>query len=66
MDVSMIQEIIELKKLIASEGTILTNGQAYGTEVYLGKNDIADNWYEILLDEYEQIKAEVEAEIEEG
>lgn len=60
----MIEQIIELKKLIASEGTILTNGSAYGTEVYLGKNDSAENWREISLEEYEEIKAEVQAEIE--
>ena len=60
----MIQEIIELTKLIASEGTILTNGQAYGTEIYLGKNDIADNWNEISLEEYEQIKTQIESELE--
>lgn len=60
----MIEQIIELKKLIASEGTILTNGSAYGTEIYLGKNDSAENWHEISLEEYEEIKAEVQAEIE--
>ena len=60
----MIEQIIELKKLIASEGTILTNGSAYGTEIYLGKNDSADNWHEILLDEYEQIKTQIETELE--
>ena len=60
----MIQEIINIKKLIASTGKILTNGNSYGKEVYLGKNDSAENWYEISLDEYEQIKAEAQAEVE--
>ena len=60
----MIQEIINIRKLIASTGTILTNGNSYGKEVYLGKNDSAENWYEISLDEYEQIKAEAQAELE--
>ena len=60
----MIEKIIELKKLIASEGTILTNGSAYGTEIYLGKNDSAENWHEISLDEYEQIKMQIESELE--
>lgn len=64
MDFDMTEHIIELKKLIASEGTILTNGSAYGTEIYLGKNDSAENWHEISLEEYEEIKAEVQAEIE--
>lgn len=60
----MIQEIINIRKLIASEGTILTNGSAYGTEIYLGKNDSAENWHEISLDEYEQIKTQIESELE--
>ena len=30
---------IELRKLTASEGMTLTNGEAYGKEVYLGVND---------------------------
>lgn len=62
----MIEQIIELKKLIASEGTILTNGSAYGTEIYLGKNDSAENWHEIPLEEYEKIQAEVQLELEIG
>lgn len=64
MDFDMTEHIIELKKLIASKGMVLTNGSAYGTEVYLGKNDSADNWHEIPLEEYEQIKAEAQAELE--
>ena len=38
---------IELIKLTASEGMTLTNGSAMGKEVFLGRNDSADNWYEI-------------------
>ena len=43
---------------------VLTNGEAYssvGGEVYLGKNDSADNWYEITEEEYKAIIAENEA-----
>ena len=58
---------IELIKLTASEGTILTNGEAYGKEVYLGKNDSADNWHEISLKEYEEIiKANDDENLAEG
>lgn len=39
---------------------ILTNGEAYGEEVYLGINDTPDNWYEIPQEEYERIMAEQE------
>ena len=38
--------IIELRKLTASEGMTLTNGETYGKEIYLGKNDSVDNWHE--------------------
>ena len=49
---------IELKKLTASEGMTLTNGEAFGKEIYLGKNDSADNWHEITDAEAERIQAE--------
>ena len=43
----MIQSTIELIKLTAAEGMTLTNGEAFGKEIYLGCNDSADNWREI-------------------
>lgn len=55
----MTQTSIEIVKLTASEGMTLTNGEAYGKEVYLACNDKPDNWYEITDEEYEKIKAEV-------
>ena len=53
---------IELRKLTASEGMVLTNGEVYGKEIYLGVNDSADNWHEITDAEYEKIVAEQDAE----
>lgn len=41
---------IEIKKITASEGMVLTNGTTYssvGGDVYLGVNDSAENWHEI-------------------
>lgn len=55
---------IELRKITASKGMILTNGEAYGEEIYLGINDIPENWHEITIEEYEKIMAEQEAEIQ--
>ena len=54
---------IELRKLTASDGMVLTNGEAFGKEIYLGVNDSAENWREITDAEYEKIVAEQEAEI---
>ena len=43
----MTQETITRIKLIASEGMMLTNGEVFGKEVFLGTGDSADNWHEI-------------------
>ena len=58
---------IELTKITASEGMVLTNGESYsdvGGDVYLGKNDSIENWHEIPKEEYDKIMAEREAEYE--
>lgn len=52
----MEMNIIEIRKLIASEGMTLTNGEAFSKEVYLGKNDSADNWHEITDAEAESLQ----------
>lgn len=44
--------------LKADEGKFLTNGETFANVVYLGKNDSADNWYEITNEEYKQIIAQ--------
>lgn len=33
--------------LFAGDGMLLTNGEAYGTEVWLSRFDSIDNWHEI-------------------
>ena len=55
-------ETIELRKLVASKYMVLTNGEAYGKEIYLGKNDSPNNWYEITEEEYEEILRKEEEE----
>lgn len=45
---------MERVKLIASDGMILTDGEAYGKIVYLGVNDKPENWYEITEEEYNE------------
>lgn len=59
MDTGMIESTIKITKLTASEGHVLTNGAAYGREVYLGKNDKAENWYEITQAHYDAILNEL-------
>lgn len=54
---------IELRKLEASNGMVLTNGEVYGKEIYLGKNDSPDNWHEITDAEYEEIQKKIEEEL---
>ena len=63
MDNSIMKtETIEIKKLVASDGMTLTNGQAYGKIIYLGVNDREENWREITNAEYEKIVAERNAD----
>ena len=40
-------ENIELIKLTAEDGMMLTDGTSYGKEVYLGVNDTTCRWTEI-------------------
>ena len=58
----MIETKIELRKLTATKGMTLTNGEAFGKEIYLGKNDSAENWTEITDTEAEEIIAKQEAD----
>lgn len=59
----MITEKVTVLK--AEEGKTLTNGEAFGKVVYLGKNDSADNWYEITDEEAEKLQEEELKEITE-
>ena len=54
---------IELIKITAAEGKVLTNGEAYSKEIYLGINDSVDNWHEITDAEYEEIIKKQEEEL---
>jgi hypothetical protein len=65
MEFGMTETTITVRKLTASEGYVLTNGDVYGKEVYLGVNDCAENWYEITDAEYNNIMAKLEQVMEE-
>lgn len=53
---------MELRKLIASEGKVLTNGSAFGKLITLGITDDESNWYEISEEEYRKTLEEREEE----
>ena len=54
----MTETTITMRKLTANDGYVLTNGDVYGKEVYLGVYDAAENWHEITDAEYAGILAE--------
>lgn len=58
----MIKETIELIKLTASEGMILTNGENFARVAFIGSGDSPDNWREITEEEYAELTAEPETE----
>ena len=45
---------IKTIKIEADEGKILTDGQIYGSVVFLGANRTAEEFYEITKEEYEK------------
>ena len=59
----MTQETIQLRKLTAAEGMTLYNGDTFGKEIYLGKNDCPENWQEITDTEAEALQKEQEVSI---
>lgn len=66
MDFGMNIETIELKKITASEGKVLTNGEVYSEEVYLGKFDSPENWHEVTAEEYNKVLESQALEVENG
>ena len=59
-------ETIELRKITANKGMVLTNDVTYssvGGSVYLSDNDKPENWREITEEEYEERQKEAEESI---
>ena len=53
------------KILYADTGKVLTNGEIYGTTIYLAEGMSADGFYEITTEEYAAIMEKQNAEREE-
>lgn len=49
--------------LKAEDGKLITNGDAYGTVVYLAPNDNAENWWEITEEEYEVVLNQILSDV---
>ena len=54
-----------MRKIIkASEGHILTDGNIFGSTIYLAEGETGENFYEITLEEYNEIQEAEEATAE--
>lgn len=46
-----------------NKNNFLTNGDTFGTEISLGRNDSADNWREVTPEERAEIEKQQQAEV---
>ena len=49
-------ETIIRTKITASEGMILTNGEIFGTEIFLAEGMTEEDFYEVPREEYEKLQ----------
>jgi hypothetical protein len=51
-------------KMKATEGMVLTNGEVFGRQIFLGTGDNPDNWHEIPEAEYEALMEDKKARVQ--
>lgn len=54
----MEKSMIEIVKLTASDGMMLTNGEVFSKEVYLGCKDSPENWWEITESQAQEMETD--------
>ena len=57
--------MITRKVIYADEGKILTNGEIYGTQIFLADGVSESDFHEITEEEYKQVMDELNADAEE-
>ena len=50
--------------IYADEGKVLTNGETYGTQIFLAEGEDVNKYYEITTEEYEELLEKEEENIE--
>lgn len=52
--------------IYADDNKVLTNGKTYGTQIFLADGESADDYYEISVEEYEEILRAQEDDIQQN
>lgn len=57
-DEFMIKQTLTVNVIHADDGKILTDGEIYGTTIYLGKDRTTEEFHEISEEEYNEIRGD--------
>ena len=60
-------EEITVKRIVADDGKLLTDGEIYGKVIFLGANRNSEEFYEITQEEYDELfKEEIDEDIDDS